>query len=415
MSQDQHSEGENARERTVKTAGHIVKYSREIYHLESVEEVANMTLEAAPRFIDKHPSPTVIEIRSDDNLRVLESMGLDLSAGDDPGELARTAYENGTVTVCAEPDVEIAYDGTDITVVDPDNYEESAHGGVTIAAPTVYADEVGDSGAILLLHWHSLDSIEEYHIKPADYLGEHVATAIVNIRSRERLERARNDLAKRKEMVEVYDRLLRHDLGNDLQVITGFSDAVVMMVDDDHEAAEYAGKIFKTAQNAAELIDNVGETVKMLQKEEGEPSVHNLQHVLNAVVEDVNTKFEELTVEYNPDEFEYEAYAGDLIDSVFTNILSNAAVHNDEPVTVRLYSEEPTPDTVVIGMADNGKGVADEVRDEIFEMGQKGPESDGTGFGLGLARTLVESYGGAVDLQDSQWGGADFRIFLERA
>jgi hypothetical protein len=71
MSFDRQAEGESARERTVKTAGHIVKYSREIYHLESVEEVANLTLEAAQRFIDGYPSPTVIEIRRDADLRVL--------------------------------------------------------------------------------------------------------------------------------------------------------------------------------------------------------------------------------------------------------------------------------------------------------------------------------------------------------
>ncbi len=37
---------------------------------------------------------------------------------------------------------------------------------------------------------------------------------------RERLERAHRDLERRKEMIEMSDRLLRHDLGNDMQVIT---------------------------------------------------------------------------------------------------------------------------------------------------------------------------------------------------
>jgi signal transduction histidine kinase len=413
MASDQQQDDRSARERTVKTAGRIVKYSREIYHLESVEEVANMTLEATPHFIDGHPSPTVVEIRRDDDLRVLGTMQSGLSIGNDPGALARRAYEAGTVTICAEDGTEIA-DDEDVTVVDPVEYEEGDE-GVTIAAPTVYSDEVGDSGAILLLHWSSLDRVEEYHVRPVDYLAEHVATAIVNIRSRERLERARNDLAKRKEMVEVYDRLLRHDLGNDLQVITGFSDAVVSMVDDDDQTAEYAEKIHRTARSAAELIDNVGDTVNMLKEEQGRPEARNLEPILSEVVEDVDTKFADLTIEYDADEFAYEAYTGDLIDSVFTNILSNAAVHNDQPITVRLYTEEPTPERIVVGMADDGKGVAEAVRDEIFEMGQKGPDSDGTGFGLGLARTLVESYGGEITVQDSEYGGADFRITLDRA
>ena len=413
MASDQQSEDRSARERTVKTAGRIVKYSREIYHLESVEEVANMTLEAAPHFIDGHPSPTVVEIRRDDDLRVLGSMRSGVDIGDDPGELARTAYESNTVTICAEESTEIGYD-ENVTVVDPSEYGLN-HSGVTIAAPTVYSDEVGDSGAILLLHWSSLDRVEEYHVRPVDYLAEHVATAIVNIRSRERLERARNDLAKRKEMVEVYDRLLRHDLGNDLQVITGFSDAVVSMVDDEDQAGEYAEKIQRTARSAAELIDNVGDTVKMLKEEEGQPEARNLEPILTEVVENVDTKFEELTVAYEPENFEYEVYTGDLIDSVLTNILSNAAVHNDGPITVKLFAEEPTPETVVIGMADDGTGVSPEIRDEIFEMGQKGPDSDGTGFGLGLARTLIESYGGEITVEDSEYGGAEFRITLERA
>ncbi len=413
MASDQHSDDGSPRERTVKTAGRIVKYSREIYHLESVEEVANMTLEAAPHFIDGHPSPTVVEIRRDDDLRVLGSMRSGVAIGDDPGELARTAYESNTVTICAESGVEIAYD-ENVTIVDPAEYGLD-HSGVSIAAPTVYSDGVGDSGAILLLHWSGLDRVEEFHVRPVDYLAEHVATAIVNIRSRERLERARNDLAKRKEMVEVYDRLLRHDLGNDLQVITGFSDAVVSMVDEEDQAGEYAEKINRTARSAAELIDNVGDTVTMLKEEEGQPEARDIEPILSEVVEDVDTKFEDLAVEYDPAAFEYEVYAGDLIDSVLTNILSNAAVHNDESVTVRLFAEEPAPETVVIGMADDGKGIADAIRDEIFEMGQKGPDSDGTGFGLGLARTLVESYGGEITVEDSEYGGAAFKITLERA
>ena len=73
------------------------------------------------------------------------------------------------------------------------------------------------------------------------------------------------------------------------------------------------------------------------------------------------------------------------------------------------------PETVVVGFGDDGTGVPEEVREDIFEMGQKGPDSDGTGLGLGFVRALTESYGGTVELRESDAGGADFRVVLERA
>jgi signal transduction histidine kinase len=413
MSEETEAGRGDPRERTVKTAGRIVKYSREIYHLESVEEVAMLSMEATPRFIDGHPSPTLAEIRGGE-LRVLESLRSGVHEGDDPGSLARRAYETGNVVVCAREDVEIAYRNDSVEVVNPGDYDGCPHGAVSLAAPTVYYDEMAESGAVLLLDWSGLDRLEEYHVKPADYFAEHIATAIVNIRSHERLERARNDLAKRKEMVEVYDRLLRHDLGNDLQVIAGFSDTMATAVEDDDQLANYVEKIQRTAESAAELIDNVGETVKTLEKE-GEPEVRALEPIMTGVVEDVGTRFEKLTTEYDPAAFEYQVYAGDLLDSVFANILSNTVVHNEGEITVRLWTEEPGPDSVVVMIADDGAGIAEEVRDEVFEMGQKGPDSEGTGFGLGLARTLLESYGGGIGVRESDRGGAEFRITLEHA
>lgn len=415
MSHEDHIETKDSEEKTIKAAGQIVKYSREIYHLESVEEVAMLTLEATPHFIEGYPSPAVVEIR-DDGLRVLESMLQGLERGEVPRGLTKAAYERGNVLICPGDDVEVNYTTEDVEVVSPAAYD-TFESGVTVAAPTVYSDGVGDSGAILIVHWDSLSRVEKHHVRPVDFLGEHVATAIVNIRSRERLERARNVLARQKEMLEVYDSLLRHDLGNDLQVISGFSDAMLTVIDvseEPEQTLEYAEKIFRTANSAADLIDTVGETVKTVQKE-GHAEAHPLRPTLVGVVDAVETKFDTLTVEFTPSEFEYEVYTGDLIDSVFTNILSNAAVHNDRPVTVRLYTEEPTPEHVVVGIADNGSGIPENVRDVIFEMGKKGRDSDGTGLGLGLARTLLESYGGSIEVGESEWGGAEFRITLVRA
>ncbi|MHB9286402.1 sensor histidine kinase [Halobacteriales archaeon Cl-PHB] len=400
--------------RTARTVGQLVKYSREVNQSETVEEVGTYALEATFHVMDGHPEPTVVEVRQGD-IRVLESMSTTHSAGDSAGPIAEHAHETDGTVILASDDTRVNYTTDDAAVVDPaDLGIDPPDAAATLVAPSYHEDdEFGEVGVLLVVQWPQLDAVEQWHVKPVEYLADHVATAINNIRSRERLERARNDLVTRKEMIEMYDRLLRHDLANDLQVIAGFSDVLATKVDGDDQLAEYAEKIQRTSKSAADLVQSVGDLVKTIETEE-EPEPRPLQPIVRDAVHDVDAKFDDLTIELDLEDFNYHVYAGDLLDSLFTNVLSNAAVHNEDALTVRVYAQEPAPDRVVVGFADDGKGVADEVRDQIFEMGQKGPESDGTGLGLGFVRALTESYGGSVDVRESDRGGADFRVTLLR-
>jgi len=411
--EDQRTSG-GTTEKTARTVGQLVKYSREVNQSETVDEVGTYALEATYHVMDGHPAPTVFEVVHGD-ARVLESMTPTYSSGDPAGPIAERACETGQTVIVTDDETAVGYETDDCTATSPGSLDEPPSAAATIAAPSFHGDEAGDSGVILQVQWDVIDAVEEYHVKPVEYLADHVATAVANIRSREQLERARNDLAKRKEMVEMYDRLLRHDLGNDLQVINGFSDALATAVDeDDDQLADYAEKIQRTSRSAADLIGRVGDLVRTLEHET-EPAVRDLEPILTDVVADVESKFEDLTVEYDPSDFETQVYTGDLVDSVFTNVLSNAVAHNDVPVTASVYAAETTPGTITVGVADDGRGIPDGVRDDIFQIGEKGPESDGTGFGLGIARALVQSYGGSVSVTESDSGGADFRITLERA
>ena len=209
----------------------------------------------------------------------------------------------------------------------------------------------------------------------------------------------------------MYDRLLRHDLGNDLQVISGFAD--VLAGELDGEAGDYAARIRRAAESSADLIHRVGDLVSTLE-EQDEPEPRDLRAILAKVVRDTRAQFDELTIDVDLESVEYRAYGGELLDSVFSNLVSNTVVHNDGPVTVRIEAEETETDEVVATVTDDGDGIPDEVRDEIFMMGARGPGSTGTGFGLGFVRALTESYGGSVAVTDSETGGGEFRVRLQR-
>jgi signal transduction histidine kinase len=95
-------------------------------------------------------------------------------------------------------------------------------------------------------------------------------------------------------------------------------------------------------------------------------------------------------------------------------VLTNAAVHNAGAVHARVRLVDAREDRVTVSIADDGRGVPDDVADRLFEMGVKSDDSDGTGFGLGFAKALTESYGGDIDVTESERGGADFRITVNR-
>ena len=65
-----------------------------------------------------------------------------------------------------------------------------------------------------------------------------------------------------------------------------------------------------------------------------------------------------------------------------------------------------------LSVVDHGPGIPDEERDQVFRAFQRGSHGSraGAGLGLYLARRLVESMGGELDLERSPSGGATFRV-----
>ena len=68
---------------------------------------------------------------------------------------------------------------------------------------------------------------------------------------------------------------------------------------------------------------------------------------------------------------------------------------------------------VLIDVDDSGAGVPAELESRIFEpFFSTKPSSRGSGLGLSISRSLVESFGGTLEVGRSDLGGARFRIRL---
>jgi PAS domain S-box-containing protein/diguanylate cyclase (GGDEF)-like protein len=99
--------------------------------------------------------------------------------------------------------------------------------------------------------------------------------------------------------------------------------------------------------------------------------------------------------------------------SVVSNLLANALKHAPRGGIVRC-TVAATGERLRIEVADSGPGVADGLREEIFERYRQGAGSagrpGGTGLGLAIVRDLVALHRGMVTLADAPEGGALFAV-----
>ena len=109
------------------------------------------------------------------------------------------------------------------------------------------------------------------------------------------------------------------------------------------------------------------------------------------------------------------------LNQVFLHLVINAAhaiaeAHPGErgQITIKTWSE---PDAVVISIADNGTGIADDIAPRVFDpFFTTKPVGRGTGQGLAIARSIVvDRHGGALTFETALGRGTTFLVRLPRS
>jgi len=217
----------------------------------------------------------------------------------------------------------------------------------------------------------------------------------------------------REQEITILNRIVRHDIRNEMNVLHGRGRLLEAHLDDAAEA-DYR-LVMESAQHVIEITDTVRELMESITAG-GSMTVEpvGLAAMLRSEVAKARSNFPEatITVDGCPD---VSVRANEMLSSVFTNLLNNAVIHNPSPEPSVWVDATVDGDVVKIAVADDGEGVPPDQREEIFGRGAKGLESEGTGVGLYLVDTLVSEYGGDVWVEDADQGGAAFVVELRLA
>ncbi len=222
------------------------------------------------------------------------------------------------------------------------------------------------------------------------------------------------DITERKEAedrAEFLHSLLRHDLGNKLQVTSGFLELL-----EGADLTEKEERFLKDSLNSIdegiELIQNV-RTLNKLDRDEEMKSIDVSEKIEESVERHIDLSGEKGIEIENQIEGVHHVEGGMLLKELFSNLIENSLNHSEgSEIKISVDEGEDMIDVVV---EDDGKGVPDEKKDEILEIGNKGESSSGSGLGMYLVNRIAEIYGGGISVEDSELGGARFVVSLRKA
>lgn len=199
--------------------------------------------------------------------------------------------------------------------------------------------------------------------------------------------------------------VLSHDLKSPIFSIDGFSDLLLGDYTDklDEEGQDFLRRIRSSAQQMKKVLDEMSHLVKLLARPNA-PRPTPLKEILEEVILKCNYQIEEGGVKIDiPDDLPTVNVDPEKMREAIGALVANALFFNDRPKGERTIAIDSNvdPDGYRICVRDNGIGIDPRYTNQIFEPGLKLDKSrgGGPGYGLYLARRIIEAHGGSISIE----------------
>jgi signal transduction histidine kinase len=255
------------------------------------------------------------------------------------------------------------------------------------------------------------------------HLAEFVAIHIAQLLVRQQLVAQVANLQAERRLRELQDNFIAtisHELCSPLGFIKGY--ATTLLRDDiswdDSTRREFLQIIDEETDRLRELIDNLLDSSRLQAGTLRMQIQHlRLDMLLHELVLRARHRFQDLSIELNPIEFQVQADPVRLT-QVFDNLIGNAVKYAPgSPVMVDMkIISDNAHRSCQIAIRDQGRGIAPEHIERLFERFYRVPEDSekvhGTGLGLYICREIIRVHDGSISVESTVGQGTTFLISL---
>jgi two-component system, chemotaxis family, sensor kinase Cph1 len=221
------------------------------------------------------------------------------------------------------------------------------------------------------------------------------------------------------ELVKLFS-VLSHDLKSPIFTVDGFSELLLGEYGDklDEEGQDFLRRIRTSVQQMRKVLDEMSHMVKLLAR----PTTKRptpLREIVEEVMLKCNFLIEEGGVRVDlPADLPTVNVDPEKIREAIAALISNALFFSDRPKGERSIAIESSVDTnnYRLCVRDNGIGIDPRYTGQIFDLGLKLDKSrgGGPGYGLYLAKRVIESHGGSLTVDSRLGEGSTFCLVIPR-
>ena len=213
----------------------------------------------------------------------------------------------------------------------------------------------------------------------------------------------------REERVQVLNRVLRHNVRNDMDAVLGYT-ATIEETAEDEIVREYAESVHDIANGLLELSGKARAASQMLQDND-EPENRRVGTVLESIVADLGESHDEATIQLSSAEAPAPADTA-VFRLVLSELVENAVEHGGDSPEVEIETTPSTAnDETRITVRDDGPGIPDRVLTPFRADGES-PFQHNHGIGLWLVNWGVRQLGGGIEFERPDDGGTAVHLSL---
>ena len=206
-----------------------------------------------------------------------------------------------------------------------------------------------------------------------------------------------NKLKYHRDHLSLINRILRHDINNELMVIISSLDSYMM-----NSGEQYLKSARKGALNCASLIREMKDFEEFIASHSDLYSI-NLEDIFEPII----NNYENASIHLSGN----ASVMGNIgLSSVFGNIISNSLSHSgSQEIQIEILKQEPL---CSITISDNGRGIPDNLKNKIFRENFHFGTTGRSGLGLYIVKKAITNMGGTVTVSDNSPTGTIFTIQL---